>query len=57
MDRIERLCAFLDKCATFADVACDHGYCAKYMLDNGLCERAVISDISEKSMSKARTLL
>lgn len=57
MDRIERLCAFLDKCATFADVACDHGYCAKYMLDNGLCERAVISDISEKSLSKARTLL
>ena len=57
MDRIEQLCSFLDSCNVFADVACDHGYCAKYMLDSGLCNRAVISDISEKSLSKAQTLL
>lgn len=57
MDRITKLCAYLDKCAVFADVACDHGYCTKYMLDNGLCESAVVSDISEKSLSKAQILL
>ncbi|MDE5722289.1 MAG: class I SAM-dependent methyltransferase [Clostridia bacterium] len=57
MDRIERLCAFLDCCRVFADVACDHGYCAEYMLKNGLCESAVISDISEKSLAKAEKLL
>lgn len=57
MDRIAKICARLDKCALFADVACDHGYCARYMLDNGLCERAIVSDISEKSLSKARALL
>lgn len=57
MDRIEQLCSFLDSCNTFADVACDHGYCAKYMLDSGFCNSAVISDISEKSLSKAQTLL
>ncbi len=57
MDRIKKLCTYLQPCKTFADVACDHGYCAEYMLKNGLCERAVISDISEKSLSKAETLL
>lgn len=57
MDRITQLCSFLQPCKTFADVACDHGYCAEYMLKNNLCNSAVISDISEKSLSKAQTLL
>ncbi|MDE6868346.1 MAG: class I SAM-dependent methyltransferase, partial [Clostridia bacterium] len=57
MDRITRLCSYLDKCNVFADVACDHGYCTKFMLDSGLCKKAIVSDISEKSLSKARILL
>ncbi|MDE6612965.1 MAG: class I SAM-dependent methyltransferase, partial [Clostridia bacterium] len=57
MERIERLCTFLDNCRVFADVACDHGYCAEYMLKNELCESAVVSDISEKSLAKAQKLL
>lgn len=57
MDRIDKLCSYLFKCGTFADVACDHGYFAEHMLENGLCERAIISDISEKSLKKAETLL
>ncbi|MDE5943128.1 MAG: class I SAM-dependent methyltransferase [Clostridia bacterium] len=57
MDRIEKLCSYLEKCTVFADVACDHGYCTKFMLNNGLCERAIVSDISEKSLSKAQALL
>lgn len=57
MERINRLCSFLDRCATFADVACDHGYCAEYMLGNGLCDFAYVTDISDKCLSKARALL
>lgn len=57
MGRIEKLCAYLDKCRTFADVGCDHGYCTQYALENGLCESAVIADISAKSLSKAQNLL
>ena len=57
MDRIEKLCSYLDKCTTFADVGCDHGYCTRYMLKNGLCENAVISDISAMCLQKAETLL
>ncbi len=57
MDRISILCSYLEPCKTFADVACDHGYCAEYMLKNNLCESAVIADISSKSLEKAKTLL
>lgn len=57
MDRIKKLCSYLDKCVTFADVGCDHGYCTSYMLKNNLCSTAQISDISEKCLKKAETLL
>lgn len=57
MDRIKKLCGYLTPCGTFADVGCDHGYCAEYMLKNSLCERAVISDISGQCLAKAEKLL
>ena len=57
MDRIKILCSYLEPCSCFADVACDHGYCAEYILKNNLCERTVISDISASSLKKAETLL
>ena len=55
--RIDTLCSLLDKVETFADVGCDHGYCSEYMLQNGLCERAILSDISKGSLAKAEALL
>jgi tRNA A22 N-methylase len=57
MGRIETICSYLNKCTSFADIGCDHGYCTRYMLDNGLCERATITDISAKSLQKAQNLL
>ena len=55
--RIDTLCSLLRKCESFADVGCDHGYCSEYMLKNGLCERAILSDISKGSLAKAEALL
>ncbi len=55
--RIKQLCHELEECESFADVGCDHGYCTKYMIDNCLCKRAVISDISAECLKKAETLL
>lgn len=57
MDRIKKLCSYLDKCVKFADVGCDHGYCTEYMLKNDLCKSAVVSDISARCLSKAERLL
>lgn len=55
--RIDTLCALLHPCETFADVGCDHGYCSEYMLKNGLCQKAILSDISKGSLAKAESLL
>ncbi len=55
--RIDTLCAHLRGGRLFADVGCDHGYCTEYMLKNGLCERAIFSDVSRGSLAKAETLL
>ena len=55
--RIDTLCSLLTPAKTFADVGCDHGYCSEYMLKNGLCERAILSDISKGSLAKAEALL
>ena len=55
--RIRILCGELLPCGTFADVGCDHGYCTRYMLENGLCTQAVFSDISAASLAKAERLL
>ena len=55
--RISAICSYLPKARVFADVGCDHGYCTEYMLKNGLCDRAYISDISKGSLQKAEKLL
>lgn len=55
--RIDTLCSLLKATDVFADVGCDHGYCTEYMLKNGLCERAIFSDVSRGSLAKAERLL
>ena len=56
-ERIAHICSQLTRTKIFADIGCDHGYCTEYMLRKNLCEKAYISDISAKSLSKAETLL
>lgn len=55
--RIQTLCSLFPRAKVFADVGCDHGYCTRFMFDNGLCERAYITDISAKSLAKAEALM
>ena len=55
--RIKTLCSLLKKAESFADVGCDHGYCSQYVLQNGLCENVILSDISKGSLQKAERLL
>lgn len=57
MGRIEELCALIDPCESFADVGCDHGYCARHVLKSGKCGDVLITDISAKCLAKAEKLL
>ena len=56
-ERLKEIFGSIPECGTFADVGCDHGYIAKSMLKSGKCRKVIISDISEKSLSKAQNLL
>ncbi len=55
--RLAAICAHIPPSKVFADIGCDHGYCTKYALDHGLCERAYLSDVSAACLHKAETLL
>ena len=55
--RINLLCSLIQPSSTFADVGCDHGYCSQYVLEKGLCDKVIISDVSKGSLEKAKTLL
>ena len=39
------------------DVGTDHGYLAVYLVEQGLAERAIVSDISSNSLQKAINLI
>ena len=56
-ERLKYIFDAVPACDTFADVACDHGYIAFEMLFSGKCNRAIVADISEKSLKKAENLL
>lgn len=57
MDRVAILCTYLQPCKSFADIGCDHGYVAEYMLKHSLCEKAYITDVSAKCLAKAEKSL
>lgn len=56
-ERLQQICAHIPRSQAFADVGCDHGYCARYVLEKQLAQRVYITDISEKCLQKAKTLL
>ncbi len=55
--RLKIIASHLGGGELFADIGCDHGLISKYVLDNGLFNKVIASDISCKSLEKARALL
>ena len=57
MKRIAEIVKIIPYAEVLADVGCDHGRVAYGALKTGKAKRVIISDISEKSLSKAVKLL
>lgn len=55
--RLSMIARLVGKCESYADIGCDHGRLGAFMLQSGQCERAVLTDISQPSLQKARTLI
>ena len=54
--RIKVLAECVKECCVLADVGCDHGFVPYLLLRNGVCRKAILIDISFKSLNKARKL-
>lgn len=52
-DRLEKMAQSINKGETMADIGTDHGFLPLYMLQNAMCPRVIMTDISEKSLMKA----
>ncbi len=55
--RFEKIVSVLPKCGLLAEVGCDHARLTELALRKGLCDSAVVSDISETCLAKARVTL
>ncbi len=52
--RLALAAAYIPKGAVIADVGTDHAYLPLWLLQNGICSRAVASDINEGPLASAR---
>ena len=52
--RLLACAALIPPCGTVADVGTDHGYLPVWLLQNGVCERVLASDLREKPLAIAR---
>ncbi|MCH5351739.1 MAG: SAM-dependent methyltransferase [Clostridiales bacterium] len=57
MTRLSAICALIKKADVIADVGCDHGRVAEYIVKHKLSQKTIASDISESCLSKAKTRL
>ena len=55
--RVSKIVSEIPQVNVFADIGCDHGYASLYMLKSKKCNKVIFSDISEKCLLKAQTLL
>ena len=54
--RMKTVAEMLGKNKVVADIGCDHGKLSVYLIKNNLAEKVYATDISEKSLEKAKNL-
>lgn len=52
--RLKTIASMVDKCECVADIGTDHGYIPIYLIKNGVCKRAIASDINKGPVEKAK---
>ncbi|OPJ59444.1 tRNA (adenine(22)-N(1))-methyltransferase [Clostridium oryzae] len=56
-DRLQVIADMVDKCDIVADIGTDHAYIPIYLIKNGICSKAIASDINQGPIEKARNNL
>lgn len=52
--RLKKIAEHVDKCESIADVGTDHGYIPIYLVKEGICKKAIASDINKGPIEKAK---
>lgn len=52
--RLKKIAEHVDRCESVADIGTDHGYIPIYLVKEGLCKRAIASDINKGPIEKAK---
>ena len=55
--RLKTVADMIPKCGVMADIGCDHGRLAAFVLQNHIAERVIAADISPHSIEKTRILM
>ncbi|MDE6401291.1 MAG: class I SAM-dependent methyltransferase [Clostridiales bacterium] len=56
-ERLDIIISLIEPAPIIADVGCDHAKVAAYCAENGIAQKVIASDISEKCLQKARARL
>lgn len=52
--RLKMVADLVPKCTAVADIGTDHGYLPIYLVNKGICERAIAADVNEGPLGAAR---
>ena len=52
--RLKRIAEHVNKCESVADIGTDHGYIPIYLVKEGICKKAIASDINKGPIEKAK---
>ena len=55
--RLEMTASFIKTGEIIADIGTDHAYLPTYLVTNGICPRAIASDVKIKPLNNAKKLL
>lgn len=55
--RLTAIAALCGKCTVVADIGTDHGRLGAYLMQTGLSQKVIFTDISDSSLEKARLLI
>lgn len=55
--RLSMIAEMVGRCDSYADIGCDHGRLGAFLLQCGWVRRALLMDISDASLDKARALV
>ena len=53
-ERLSAAAELAGECAVFYDVGSNHGFLGAHLLQSGACRRAVLCDISDDALNRAR---